>query len=97
MAVPVMPTLRTFIRLSFMCLYLSSGVVFPLWTLPAHFLPWLAWNPFVHVIDSLRASVFQHYPEVSGIGLGYAAVIALLTLWTGLMLYRVQRRGLLAL
>ncbi|TEA78022.1 ABC transporter permease [Allopusillimonas ginsengisoli] len=97
MAVHVMPNLKTFIKLSFMLLYLISGVVFPVWAVPAHFLPWLTWNPFVHVIDSLRASVFQHYPEVTGIGLGYAAAVSLLALWTALMLYRIQRRGLLAL
>ncbi|SEI43242.1 MULTISPECIES: ABC transporter permease [unclassified Achromobacter] len=91
-----LPESKTFIRLSYMPLYFLSGIIIPLWLIPEKFQHFMLWNPYLHLIDSLRANVFQHYPQVAGISMWYASFVALSTLFVGLALYRVRRLNLVA-
>lgn len=90
------PELKTFFRLMFLPLYLISGVVYPIWILPANILPWITWNPFVHIIDSLRRATFLHYPITPGVNALYPCVVTLILLFLGLGLYRARRLKLVA-
>ena len=92
-----MPELKTLIRLLFMPLYFISGVIIPLWLIPERLLKWALWNPFVHIIDSVRRSTFEHYPTIKGVSLSYAALVALVTLFLGMVMYRARRQQLLAI
>ena len=91
-----MPESKTFIRLSFMPLYLLSGIVFPLAAVPQAYLSWLMWNPLVHAIEALRDGFFLHYPLIPGVSPGFAAMTGIGLLLVGLAWYRTQRYELLA-
>jgi len=94
--VEAFPNSRTFIRLTFLPLYIISGVIFPIWVLPREYLEWILWNPYLHIISNLRESVFEHYPEVYGISFTYPFSVALVMLFAGMALYRVRRLELMA-
>lgn len=91
------PNAKTFIRVMFLPVYLISGVIFPIWNLPQEYLPWLLWNPYLHIIDNLRSSIFVPYPVTYGISYVYPAKVALVTFFAGMALYRLRRHDLVAL
>lgn len=93
--VQVMPNAKSLIRLSFMPLYLISGVIFPIWMIPQQYLSWVLWNPFLHIIDRLRSSIFDMYPDIQGISFAYPAALTLLFLFFALGMYRVRKEALL--
>lgn len=95
--VEAMPNSRSFIRLLFMPLYLMSGVLFPVWMMPQQYMPYLLWNPFLHIVDNLRYSIFEFYPRVEGINFEYPNIFAVVCLFIGLALYRLRRRELLSI
>lgn len=90
------PQLRVFVRLMFMPLYLLSGVIFPLHAMPADFLPWLLWNPLLHLVEIHRGDFVEHYRVIDEVSLAYPAALALGLLAFGLAVYRVRRQRLLA-
>jgi len=92
-----MPEIKTFIRLLFLPLYFLSGIIIPIWHLQPSILKWMTWNPFLHIIDSLRAAVFEYYPENLFIIPNYAIAVSLVTLFLGVALYRARRLRLVAL
>lgn len=91
----VMPNSKTFIRLLFMPLYFISGVIFPIWMIPTQYLPWVLWNPYLHIIDKIRSSIFVVYPEIPGVSYSYPIAMTLLFLFFALGLYRVRKEALL--
>lgn len=93
--VQVMPNAKTFIRLLFMPLYFISGVIFPIWNLPQQFLPWLLWNPFLHIIDNIRSSIFVMYPETLGVSYSYPISVTVVILFVSLGMYRIRKDYLL--
>lgn len=92
-----MPEAKTIFRLIFLPLYFISAVVVPIWLIPADVMPWLLWNPFMHVIDEFRSAVFEHYPVIRGINLIYPGTFAAVSLFIGLGLYRARRLKLVAI
>ncbi len=90
------PRVRSFVGLVFTPLYLLSGVIFPLHTLPKEWLQWLLLNPVVHLIDGLRHGFESHYPMLDGATLAYPAACALALCTLGMSLYRAHRQRLLA-
>ncbi|MGV8824485.1 ABC transporter permease [Methylibium petroleiphilum] len=90
------PQLRVFVRLLFMPLYFLSGVMFPLHSLSGEILPWLLWNPLLHLIEIHRGDFVENYRVIEQVNLAYPAALALVTLAVSLALYRVRRRRLLA-
>lgn len=90
------PELKTFFRLMFLPLYFISGVVYPLWIMPHNILSWILWNPFLHIIDSLRWAVFAEYPLTPGINMAYPSAIALVFLFIAMGVYRARRLALVA-
>lgn len=97
MLIEVMPDSRTFIRILSFPLYIISGVIFPIWILPPDVLDWFLWNPFMHIIDELRMSVFEYYPNHEGVSLFYPLKIAVVLLFVSLALYRQRRLKLVSL
>lgn len=90
------PQLRVFARLVFMPLYFLSGVMYPLHMLPPELLPWLLWNPLLHLVEIHRGDFVEDYRVLDQIDLAYPAAVALLTLAAAMTLYRVRRHRLLA-
>lgn len=91
-----MPEAKTFARIAFMPLYLLSGVIFPVTSLPPEFLDLLLWNPLLHFIELMRLAFFAQYHTVQGLSLGYVAVLTLVLLFVGLSWYRIKRFDLIA-
>lgn len=90
-----MPESKTVVRLTMMPLYLTSGVIFPVSSLPKEFLPYLLWNPMLHVIELLHGSFFAVYHTVSGINALYPALAGLTVLAFGYAWYWTHRYDLL--
>ena len=92
-----LPDLRSFIRILFFPIYLLSGVLYPIWILPANVLEWFLWNPYVHIIDELRMATFPHYPQHEGVNIFYPFKVAVFLLLISLALYRIRRFKLVAI
>jgi capsular polysaccharide transport system permease protein len=92
-----LPQARGLVRITFFPLYLVSGVVFPVNTLPSDVLPWLLWNPLLHALEVSRGYYFNAYQPLVQANASVVGAFALLTLGLGLSLYRVRRQRLIAL
>lgn len=79
-----------------MPLYLISGVIFPLSTLPQPYRDWLLYNPVAHALEHARLGFAAHYSAVEGVNLGYTLAFALVGLLLGLALHQVYRKRLIA-
>jgi capsular polysaccharide transport system permease protein len=87
--------LRSVIRMTFFPLYLASGVIFSVDTLPREYLEWLLLNPLLHLIELSRHSFIPAYRPVDGINAWYPAGWILVCGAWGLSLYWVNRFRLL--
>ncbi len=91
------PESKGFLRMMFLPLYLISGVLFPIWSMPSHLLEWIMWNPFLHIIDGLRWAMFEHYPQTHGINMQYPFEVTFCILFLAMGLYRARRLRLVAI
>jgi capsular polysaccharide transport system permease protein len=91
------PQVRTLVRIAFFPLYLLSGVIFPVHTLPDELLQWLLWNPVLHALELSRGVYFSAYPPIPQASGAFVGAFGLLALGFGLSLYRVRRHRLLAI
>lgn len=92
-----LPESKSIIRIIFFPVYILSGIIFPIWLLPNEIINWLLWNPFVHIIDELRAATFQHYSTHMGVSVFYPLKISVFLLFVSLGLYRLRRLRLVAI
>jgi len=95
--VEAVPEIKAFIRVMFIPLYLLSGVIIPIWMLPEAALKYLSWNPFFHLVDVIRQGVFAHYPVTTEVSITYLLAFTLISLSSGLLIYRGRHRQLVAL
>lgn len=91
-----LPELRAFVRIAFLPIYLLSGAIFPIATVPTSAQFWFTWNPVLHVIELLRGHYFALYHVVPAVDLAYPLGFTLVALATSLALYRVRRDRLIA-
>lgn len=91
------PNSKIFIRMSFMVVYILSGILYPIWVLPPDIFKLLKFNPFFHIVDGLREAGISHYPITAGISFQYPLSISLILLFLALALYRSQRRELISI
>lgn len=91
-----LPEAKIFINLLFFPLYLLSGIIFPISSLPPAVHSLLLWNPILHFMELIRHSIFVYYPMVEGVSVSYAASWTLVSLFLGLWLYRYRRLELVA-
>jgi len=90
------PGIRLFIRMLFMPLYFISAVLHPAAYLPQALMPVLLINPFLHLMELLRAEVFTYYVPVDGVSASYVAWVTVVLLFIALGLYRVRRLHLVS-
>ncbi|WP_248914028.1 ABC transporter permease [Pseudomonas moorei] len=91
-----MPSSALFIRMMFFPLYFMSGVFMPASYLPHAMLPLLLLNPFLHLMELIRAEIFPHYVPVDGISVLYVIAFTLFLLFVSLGTYRVRRLHLIS-
>jgi capsular polysaccharide transport system permease protein len=85
------PRVANAISLSFLPLYLMSGVLFPVHSLPVSTREWLLWNPVLHLVELSRFHFIGGQPLLPGVNLAYPTAWALGTLALGMALYRLNR------
>jgi len=91
------PELKTVLSLTFMPLYLLSGVIFPISRLPHSIIDYLLWNPYLQIIDLIRYSTFQHYRLYPGITIEYVAKCTIIASFLAYGSYRIRKYRLMSL
>lgn len=86
------PSMTRVCKLSFIPIYLTAGVFFPVWRVPQDKLVYIVWNPYVEVIDSIRAAMFENYPVTEAVSRTYPVYFAIVLLFAVLFVYRGQRQ-----
>jgi capsular polysaccharide transport system permease protein len=94
--VHAIPGSKLFIRMMFFPLYFISGVLMPASYLPHAMLPLLLLNPFLHLLELIRAEIFPYYVPVDGVSLKYVIASTLVLLFVSLGTYRVRRLHLIS-
>lgn len=94
--VEFMPEAKPVIRMIFMPLYLLSGVLFSISSLPLLYQEWLLLNPLVHGVELIRISFIKGYKAVPDVSVQYVLGVVLVLLFVGLALYRNQRMAMVA-
>jgi capsular polysaccharide transport system permease protein len=91
-----LPSAKSVIRMAFFPLYFISGVLVPASYLPPAMMPYLLLNPFLHIVELIRAEVLPHYTPVDGISAEYVGAVTLLLLFASLGTYRARRLHLVS-
>ena len=91
-----LPSLKTVIRMAFFPLYFISGVLIPASYLPQAMMPLLLLNPFLHLVELIRAEVLPHYIPVDGVSEGYVVTFTVVLLFIALGSYRARRLHLIS-
>lgn len=91
-----LPSLKIIIRMAFFPLYFISGVLVPASYLPQAMMPLLLLNPFLHILELIRAEVLPHYNPVDGVSATYVIAFTLVLLFLSLGTYRARRMHLMS-
>jgi capsular polysaccharide transport system permease protein len=75
-----------FLNFLFMPLYLLSGVIFPINSIPYPYKDWLLRNPVVHAIEAARLGFSPSYHAVAGLDLSYLYAWGICLIFIGLVL-----------
>ena len=86
----VSPDLKSILRLIFIPLYFLSGILFPITRFPADWLPWLALNPVLHLVELSRHAALPDYVLAPELGIGNPFALAIAGVFMGLALYRLR-------
>lgn len=90
------PRLRSLIRMVMFPLYLASGVIFPVTTLPREYVEILLWNPLLHLLELSRHAFIPEYALTQGVNALYPTLVMLCLAATGLLLYQAKRQVLIS-
>ncbi|AXK64596.1 ABC transporter permease [Burkholderia sp. IDO3] len=79
-------------KLVYIPLYVTSGVFFPISKIPPDKMPLVEWNPYVEIIESIRAAMFDGYSQSSILNYNYPLVLSLVLMFIVMVLYRSRRQ-----
>ncbi|WP_374327460.1 ABC transporter permease [Azonexus sp.] len=87
-SVPIVLVQETSVFLNFLMLplYLASGVIFPVAMIPHPYAQWLAYNPLVHALETIRLGFSSSYHVIQGLDMSYVYLWALVSIFFGLVL-----------
>lgn len=91
------PEAAFILRLTFLPLYILSGVVFSLHRIPDEYMQYILWNPYLHIIDLIRSKTFFRYNVYPGVSLRYVMEFTAIALFFAAAAYRLRRFRLMAL
>jgi capsular polysaccharide transport system permease protein len=69
-------------------LYLISGVILPLSSVPQPYRDWLMLNPVAHGLEAVRLGFLPYYHAVPGLSISYLYGFSLVSIFLGLALHR---------
>jgi capsular polysaccharide transport system permease protein len=81
------PSIKIIVKVVFVLLYFSSGIMFPLWVIPSEYLVYLEYNPLLHLIEMFRESFFSYYPAVEGVSVNIPFWTTLVMGYVGMWFY----------
>lgn len=84
----LIPEMEHILKLIMFPIYLISGVIWPLSSVPQPYLDWLMYNPLAHGIELIRIAYFPYYHAVPGVSAAYLYAWAGGSVVLGLLLYR---------
>lgn len=84
----LVPELGRVLNLIMMPMYLISGVIFPLSTVPQPYRDWLMLNPVAHGLEAARQGFASYYHAVPELSFAYLYGFALFSVFLGLALHR---------
>jgi capsular polysaccharide transport system permease protein len=90
----LIPETTHILQILMMPLYLLSGVIWPIVSIPPLYRDWLMVNPLVHGLEAARTGFFATYHTVPDVSLSYLYLWALCSVCLGLALYRVYETRL---
>ena len=83
----LLPDLKTIMQLIMMPMYIISGVIFPLASVPLPYRDWLMLNPVAHGLEAVRLGFESTYHTVPGLSMSYVFGFALVSIFLGLALH----------
>jgi capsular polysaccharide transport system permease protein len=84
----LVPELEMLLDFAMKPMYLISGVMFPLGSVPLPYRDWLLLNPVAHGVEASRDAFAATYHPVAGVSVVYLFLCALVLLFFGLALQR---------
>lgn len=84
----LVPETEHILKLVMMPLYLVSGAIWPLATIPPVYRDLLMINPIAHGLELIRQGFAPHYHMVPGVDLGYLYLWSITSVLLGLLLFR---------
>lgn len=84
----LVPELEHILKILMMPLYLISGTIWPLASIPSPYREYLLLNPLAHGIEAVRLGYVSHYYAVPGLSLSYLYGCSAVSIFLGLLLYR---------
>lgn len=90
------PAAAIAIRLFALPLYLLSGVLMRIDSLPPAIQQYLVWNPMLHLVELTRWAYFPSYRPLWSINIEYPLIWTFVVIGLGVSLYRLRRQELLS-
>ena len=87
-AIELVPELEHILKIIMMPLYLISGAIFPIASVPQPYRDLLMINPVAHGLEAVRLGFFAHYHAIPGVSLDYLYAWAITSVCIGMALYR---------
>lgn len=84
----LVPESEHILKILMLPLYLISGTIWPLSSIPLPYRELLMLNPVAHGLEAIRIGFVPYYHAVPGVKLGYLYASAVATIFLGLLLYR---------
>lgn len=84
----LVPELEILINFIMRPLFLVSGVMLPLLSVPQPYRDWLMFNPVAHGLEAARLGFSPYYHAVPGVSISYLYGCSLISIFLGLALHR---------
>lgn len=84
----LVPEMEHVLKIVMLPLYLISGVIWPLASIPMPYRDILMINPIAHGLELVRMGFFPYYHTVPGLSMPYLFAWGVVSIFLGLMLYR---------
>jgi capsular polysaccharide transport system permease protein len=84
----LVPEMEHVLKILMMPLYLISGVIWPLASIPLPYRDIMIINPIAHGLELVRLGYFPHYHTVPGLSMSYLFAWGVISVFSGLILYR---------
>ena len=84
----LVPEMEHVLKIVMLPLYLISGVIWPLASIPMPYRDILMINPIAHGLELVRMGFFPYYHTVPGLSMPYLFAWGVVSIFLGLLLYR---------